>query len=109
MQKVGAVMSSGRKLSSCRGNCEDPEMRMDRKRELKEAERSSQSREDRSADEARGGGKSRKRTAAGGRPRTLGCAGGAVGSVWLRYERPGPRCGRQGVRCGQQKPRRGWL
>ncbi len=28
-----------------------------------------------------GGGKSRKRTAAGGRPLTLGCAGGAVGSV----------------------------
>jgi hypothetical protein len=27
-----------------------------------------------------GGGKSRKQTAAGGRPRTLGCAGGAVGS-----------------------------
>jgi len=30
---------------------------------------------------APGGGKSRKRTAAGGRPRTLGSAGGAAGSV----------------------------
>jgi hypothetical protein len=28
-----------------------------------------------------GGGKSRKRTAAGGQPLALGCAGGAVGSV----------------------------
>jgi hypothetical protein len=31
--------------------------------------------------EAPGGGKSRKRTAAGGRPRALGNAGGAAGSV----------------------------
>ncbi len=35
----------------------------------------------RRAAEAPGGGKSRKRTAAGGRPRTLGSAGSAVGLV----------------------------
>jgi hypothetical protein len=40
-------MSRKRKLSSCRGKCEDPEMRKERKQELEEAELLSQSREDR--------------------------------------------------------------
>jgi hypothetical protein len=47
-------MSRKMKLSSCsRGNYEDPEMRKEWKQELKEARRLNQSREDRSADEAR--------------------------------------------------------